>query len=189
MIWRGVTGTAGTCARVGTMPVRAALMISGSYGLSGCGTCARVGGRASKTAAMVPTAAGPRGMSGSGDIHVAGTGSFALEVAEYARAAGFEVIGLIELLDPARVGSEVHGLPVCSPDDPPSATPAVVIGAGGDRMAHWEPLGAHGWRAATVVHPAAHVSTSARLGDGSVVAPGAVVGAASELGAHVLLGR
>jgi UDP-perosamine 4-acetyltransferase len=128
-------------------------------------------------------------MSGSGDIHVAGTGSFALEVAEYARAAGFEVIGLIELLDPARVGSEVHGLPVCSADDPPSATAAVVIGAGGDRVAHWEPLGAHGWRAATVVHPAAHVSTSARLGGGSVVAPGAVVGAASELGAHVLVGR
>jgi len=50
-------------------------------------------------------------MGGSGDIHVAGTGSFALEVAEYARNAGLEVAGLIELQDPARVGTEVHGLP------------------------------------------------------------------------------
>ena len=63
-------------------------------------------------AAMVPAAAWPYGMDRSGDIYVAGTGSFALEVAEYARDAGFTVAGLIELQDPARVGTEVHGLPV-----------------------------------------------------------------------------
>lgn len=32
--------------------------------------------------------------TGSGDIHVAGTGSFALEVAEYARDVGVRVQGV-----------------------------------------------------------------------------------------------
>ena len=84
-------------------------------------------------------------MGGSGDIHVAGTGSFALEVAEYARNAGLEVAGLIELQDPARVGTEVHGLPVRAAHDPPVGALAVV-GAGGDRLAHWALLAPHGWR-------------------------------------------
>jgi sugar O-acyltransferase (sialic acid O-acetyltransferase NeuD family) len=128
-------------------------------------------------------------MTGSGDIHVAGTGSFALEVAEYARAAGLEVAGLIELQDPSRVGTEVHGLPVRSADDPPADGAAAVLGAGGDRLAHWEALAPHGWRAVSVVHPAAHISPSGRVGPGCVIGPGAVVGAASELGEHVLLGR
>lgn len=128
-------------------------------------------------------------MGGSGDIHVAGTGSFALEVAEYARDAGLAVAGLIELLDPARVGTEVHGLPVRAADDLPHEGAAAVVGAGGDRLGLWALLGPHGWRAASVVHPAAHVAPSARVGEGSVIAPGVVVGAATVLGEHVLVGR
>jgi acetyltransferase EpsM len=128
-------------------------------------------------------------MGGSGEIHVAGTGSFALEVAEYARDAGFMVAGLIELRDPARVGTEVHGLPVRAAGDLPSEGAAAAIGAGGDRLAHWALLGPHGWRPASVVHPAAHVAPSARLAAGCILAPGVVVGAATELGEHVLVGR
>jgi sugar O-acyltransferase (sialic acid O-acetyltransferase NeuD family) len=128
-------------------------------------------------------------MAGSDDIHVAGTGSFALEVAEYARDAGVEVAGLIELQDPARVGTEIHGLPVRAAQDAPTSGAAAVVGAGGDRLALWALLAGHGWRPATVIHPTAHVSPSAGLGEGCLVAPGAVVGAASELGEHVLVGR
>jgi sugar O-acyltransferase (sialic acid O-acetyltransferase NeuD family) len=130
-------------------------------------------------------------MTGSetGDIHVAGTGSFALEVAEYARAAGLEVAGLIELQDASRVGAEIHGLPVRGADDPPAPEAAAIVGAGGDRLAHWAGLADHGWSAVSVIHPGAHVSPSARVGAGCVVGPGAVIGATSELGEHVLLGR
>jgi sugar O-acyltransferase (sialic acid O-acetyltransferase NeuD family) len=127
--------------------------------------------------------------TGSGDIHVAGTGSFALEVAEYARAAGLEVAGLVELQDPERVGTVIHGLPVRAADDPPDRDALAVVGASGDRLAHWARLAPHGWRPGTIVHPGAHVSTSAELGPGCVVGPGAVIGAASELGEHVLVGR
>ena len=119
------------------------------------------------------------------ELHIAGTGSFALEVAEYAADAGWRVSGLIELMDDERVGSLIHGLPVRGADEPGVA----VIGAGGDRLAMWAPLAAHGWNAATVCHPTAHVSPSASLAPGCVIAPAAVVAAAAEVGEHVLIGR
>ena len=123
------------------------------------------------------------------DIHVAGTGSFALEVVEYAVAAGQRVTGLVELADERRVGTEIHGLPVRAADDLPHPGALAVVGAGGDRLAHWAGLAAAGWRPATVVHAAATVSPSAELGGGCVIGPRAVVGAASRLGEHVLVGR
>lgn len=120
------------------------------------------------------------------ELHVAGTGSFALELVEYARAAGHDVVALVELVDPGRVGGEAHGLPIVGPD---ADRGAAVVGLGGDRLALWSLLAEHGWRAARVVHPAAVVSPSAVLGAGLVVGPGAVVGAAAELGAHSLVSR
>ena len=127
--------------------------------------------------------------SGGAPLHIAGTGSFALEVVEFAAAAGFAVVALVELMDPARVGGEIHGLPVVAAVPRPTPEARAVLGAGGDRRALWAPLAAAGWGAATVVHPVAHVSDSARLGAGTVVGPMAVVGAASDLGAHALVGR
>ena len=120
------------------------------------------------------------------ELHVVGTGSFALEVAEYARAAGRSVVALVELLDPERIGSEAHGLPVVGPDSKPGEA---VLGLGGDRLALWALLAEHGWSAATVVHPAAVASPSARIAEGVVVGPAAVLGAAAEVGPHALVGR
>jgi sugar O-acyltransferase (sialic acid O-acetyltransferase NeuD family) len=121
------------------------------------------------------------------ELHVAGTGSFALEVAEYAAAAGRPVAGLIELLDETRVGTRIHGLAVQAVEG--AGRGEAVIGAGGDRLAMWAPLAEHGWSAATIRHPGAHVSPSARLAPGCVIAPAAVIAAGAELGAHVLVGR
>jgi sugar O-acyltransferase (sialic acid O-acetyltransferase NeuD family) len=124
-----------------------------------------------------------------GTLWVAGTGSFALEIIEYTRDAGRPPTGLVELLDQARVGTVVHGLPVVDLAAAPSGATA-LIGAGGDRLALAERLAAHGWlTASAVVHPAAHCSASAVLDAGAIVGPGAVVGAASALGEHVLIGR
>jgi sugar O-acyltransferase (sialic acid O-acetyltransferase NeuD family) len=120
------------------------------------------------------------------ELHIAGTGSFALEVVEYARADGYEVIGLLELVDAARVGSEVHGLPVLVPED---TTGTAAIGLAGNRLELWARLVEHGWRPARIVHPAAHVSPSAEVGDGAVVGPAAVIGAAAQLGQHALVAR
>jgi sugar O-acyltransferase (sialic acid O-acetyltransferase NeuD family) len=121
-------------------------------------------------------------------LFIAGTGSFALDVAEVTREAGHEVAGLIELVDAGRVGTTVHGLRVVA-DEPAPPGAAFVIGAGGDREAVADRLEALGWQAAAVAHPTAHISPSARLEDGSFVGPLAVVAAAASLAAQAFVGR
>lgn len=123
-----------------------------------------------------------------GELYLAGSGSFAVEVAEWAQDAGWTVSGLVELLDTSRVGSVLAGHPVIAPTARPHEASAVVA-AGGDRQANWSILAEHGWRAATVVHPHAHVSSSAELGAGCVVGPGAVIGAQTVVGGHTLVSR
>jgi len=120
------------------------------------------------------------------DLHVAGTGSFALEVVEYARADGYRVVGLLELLDAARVGSRMHGLPMLAPE---RSSGVAAIGLGGDRLELWALLAEHGWRPARIVHPAAQVSPSADIADGAVVGPATVIAAAAQIGPHALVGR
>ena len=121
------------------------------------------------------------------ELHIAGTGSFALEVVEYAREAGFSVAGLVELVDEQRIGTEIHGLPVVASENGGGA--AIVIALGGDRLSHWAQLSSCDWSPVAVVHPRAQVSSSAVVGPGAVVGPLSVLGAAAELGAHVLVGR
>ena len=122
------------------------------------------------------------------EIYLAGTGSFAVEVSEWAQDAGLNVLGLIELLDRARVGGVVAGHPVLAPDSP-DCDARVVMAIGTNRSEHWSRLAGRGWRAGTLLHPRAHLSASVRIGAGCVVAPGAVVGAATVIGEHALLSR
>jgi len=121
-------------------------------------------------------------------VYVAGTGSFAAELADWARAAGLEVEGLVELVDDARVGSTVHGLRVVGAGRAGRA--AVVIGLGGDRRERWRRLEGGGWEAAApLVHPAASLAADVRLAPGAAVGPGAVIGSGSSLGEHALVSR
>jgi sugar O-acyltransferase (sialic acid O-acetyltransferase NeuD family) len=120
-------------------------------------------------------------------VHIAGTGSFAAEILEYAVAAGLRVAGLLELVDAGRRGSERHGFVVTGPEV--GGGRLAVVGFGGDRMALWSVLDEHGWVPATVIHPRAAVGASARIGDGCVVAPMAVLGAHARLADQALVGR
>ena len=121
-------------------------------------------------------------------VHLAGAGTFALEIADWARAAGHRVVALIELVDPGRPPDALDGIPVVGAGDV-SSTDTAVLAAGGDRRARWATVAGSGCAAGCVVHPGAHVSPSAVLGAGCVVGPGAVVGAHASLGEHVLLSR
>jgi UDP-3-O-[3-hydroxymyristoyl] glucosamine N-acyltransferase len=124
----------------------------------------------------------------AGRLYIAGTGSFAAEIAGWAADAGAGVGGLVELLHPEKVGSEVHGLPVLGLEPPPDAA-AAVLGLGGDRRANWRLLAEIGWAAGGVVHPAAHVAASARIAPSATIGPLAVVGAGAEIGAQAILSR
>jgi sugar O-acyltransferase (sialic acid O-acetyltransferase NeuD family) len=119
---------------------------------------------------------------------VAGTGSFAAEISDWARAAGIEVLGLVEMEDQRRVGQRRHGLEVVAAADPPVGAVA-VLGLGGDRRGSWAVLSEHGWKALTLVHPAASLASDVRVGAGATVGPMAVVGAASEIGEQAIVSR
>ncbi len=119
---------------------------------------------------------------------MAGTGTFAAEIVDWARAAGHEVDGLIEMLDPSRVGMSIDGLPVVAAGHGDPGRRA-ILGLGGDREAHWEILARQGWRAAAVIHPAASLAGDVEVGEGAAIGPLAVIGAATGIGSQTILSR
>ena len=122
------------------------------------------------------------------DLFIAGTGSFAVEIADWARAAGHRVVGLVELLDDSRIGTRRHGLDVSGAEAAPAGA-RVVLGSGGDRRAAWERLEAGGWRPCGLVHPTAVLAADATVEAGATIGPVAVLGASSLIGRHALVSR
>jgi len=123
-------------------------------------------------------------------LFIVGAGWFAVEVAGWAEESGWQVAGLAELLDPARVGIHHAGYPVVDPMALPHGAIALVAGARDhDRRESWDLVERRGCKAATVVHPTAHVARSANLAPGTIVAPAAVIGAGTEVGEHTLVSR
>jgi sugar O-acyltransferase (sialic acid O-acetyltransferase NeuD family) len=121
-------------------------------------------------------------------LYLAGTGSFAIELAEWAEEAGWRVAGLIELLDAGRVGMDIAGTPVVS-DRCPAPGASAVVAVGGERREYATRLKCLGWTSPAVVHPRAHVSRSATIAGGTIVGPAAVLGAATAIAEHVLISR
>jgi UDP-3-O-[3-hydroxymyristoyl] glucosamine N-acyltransferase len=121
-------------------------------------------------------------------LHIAGTGSFAAEIAAWVGDAGLEVEALIELEDPGRIGTVIHGLPVIGPDSRPAGGRA-ILGRGGDRRERWAPLADAGWAAAGVVHPTAQLAATAEVAPSATVGPLAVIGAESAVGGSAIVSR
>ena len=122
-------------------------------------------------------------------LYIAGTGSYAAEIASWAATAGRQPAGLIELIDPERVGTTIHGLAVIDRSQPPPDAEA-LIGIGGDRAATWGALAEAGWNPApALVHPDACLAEGVEIAAGATVGPMAVVGAASAIGPQALLSR
>jgi sugar O-acyltransferase (sialic acid O-acetyltransferase NeuD family) len=124
----------------------------------------------------------------SRDVFVAGTGSFAAEISDWAQAAGLRVLGLIEMLDDDRIGDTRHGLPVLGLE-PPRRGAVAVLGLGGDRRQAWDRLAQRSWAGMTVVHPAASLAREVRLATGVMVGPRAVIGAATIVEDQVIISR
>jgi sugar O-acyltransferase (sialic acid O-acetyltransferase NeuD family) len=127
---------------------------------------------------------------------IAGAGGFARETLELVRALNdvgpaWQVVGLLDD-DPRRQGSRVHGLPVIGPchavHSYPEASVGVCVASPNDplrRLGLVLRLELRPNRFATLVHPAAVVADSARLGHGCVLHAATVLTADVELGAHV----
>jgi len=127
-----------------------------------------------------------------------GGGGHGKVVADLVRACGGELAGYLDS-DPAKLGRVVEpggGRVVLTPGDLRDASgeirrPDGVDGfalAVGDNRLRWEcRLALTGLPLPALVHPAAVVSPSARLGDGTVVFAGAVLNAAARLGEAVIV--
>src|SRR5580693_10640814 len=133
---------------------------------------------------------------GGGDLVLVGSGGFGRETAEAVRAsvaAGvpWRLLGFIDD-DPARIGTVIDGTPVIGGRGEfrrhPDARVVVCTGRPDNYVSRPRIVGQlclPAERYATIVHPAASISSSSSVGPGSVLLANAVLTAAVRVGAHV----
>jgi sugar O-acyltransferase (sialic acid O-acetyltransferase NeuD family) len=124
------------------------------------------------------------------ELFVVGAGWFASEIASWARDAGWDVRGLVEMLDAARVGSRHDGHEVVAAESLSHGTRVVVAG-GRDNMRGdgWAMVEQQGCVPATILHPLAHLGAGVTLAPGAIVGPAAVIGTGTDVGEHALVAR
>jgi acetyltransferase EpsM len=126
-------------------------------------------------------------------IVILGAGLFAQEIADVVSdAPDCELVGFVEGESRQQCRQPLLGLPVHWIDDVGSRRDswrAVCAVGSPEREAFVEQARAQGLEFTTVVHPSAHLSASARLGEGSIVGPRVVVASQVVTGRHVILNR
>ena len=123
---------------------------------------------------------------------VLGTYGLAAEVAELAEESGFKVEAFVENHDRGRTRAPLQGRPVywIAEVSARTRTTLVICSLGTThRYRLTEQALELGFTFATVVHPRAHVSSSARVGAGTLVSAGVIVGSNSHIGDNVLVNR
>lgn len=119
---------------------------------------------------------------------IIGAGGHAKVIIATAQALGIAVRGIYDD-DPAVTGQQVLGTPVLGTcrdiDAADGCTAILAIGSNDIRRCLAQQLDGLAW--ATLIHPAATVHDSVRLGPGCVVFAGAVIQPDAVLGAHVIV--
>lgn len=130
------------------------------------------------------------------DLVIVGLGDHARVVIEAARAAGHELVGMV---DPAPVDhasslTDIEGVPVLGPihsttTRPLSGTVRFVVGVGRNdvRMRLFRDCIALGWVPAAVIHPTATILSGAQVEAGAQICAGSVVGVAAMVGANAIV--
>ncbi len=132
-------------------------------------------------------------MTSARPVLILGTRTFAVEVADLASdIVGLTIAGFVENLDRDLAGSQLEDLPVHWVDDLPALaqTHAAVCALSTTQRARYiAQAAAYGIPFATLVHPSAHVSRSATIGEGAIVGAGAIIAAHAQIGRHVIVNR
>lgn len=123
------------------------------------------------------------------ELTLVGAGGFGRELLEYARDAGFRVVGYLD--DSPTADLRDDRVPylggVADGMLPGGACVAIGLGDAAARALMAERLRGRGARLTTVVHPTAFVSATASLLEGCILAPFSMAGAHSRVGPNVLL--
>jgi sugar O-acyltransferase (sialic acid O-acetyltransferase NeuD family) len=133
-----------------------------------------------------------------GDLVIVGAGGFGRETVEAVRAmnasgASWRLLGYLDD-DPSLTGTKLDGVPVLAGIAEAANMPnASFVISTGRPDNYWsrpqivKRLNVSGDRYATIVHPAAAISTSSRIGPGSVLLACSVLTAAVQIGEHVVV--
>lgn len=118
---------------------------------------------------------------------------FADEVADLASdIPEFEVAGFVVNREPYAPNSTHLGLPVYWFEDLPSAIQEYRFLCGVGTTHRWlftEQIERMGLQFATLIHPTAHVSSTAAIGEGAIISPGVVIASYTQIGRHVIINR
>ncbi|ASR36315.1 hypothetical protein BAY61_16330 [Prauserella marina] len=119
----------------------------------------------------------------AGPIHIVGAGDFGREVLDALFASGREPGDLV-LLDDHVGASEIHGVPVCRPDDVAGGRYVIAVADPAARERLHQRMRGNGGRPTTVIHPLATLAHDVEPENGVIVLAGALVSASVRLGAH-----
>ena len=127
-------------------------------------------------------------------IFVYGAGGHGKTVAEIARLNGWKIVGFIDGVNSKRKNADFYGSKVLGGDEVlddlfNSGVKNVVVGFGDNRLRVKvaESLVGMGFRLLRAVHPNAVCAADVTIGDGTVVASGAVIGPSSMIGRNVII--
>jgi acetyltransferase EpsM len=127
------------------------------------------------------------------NIFILGAGVYAEEVADLVSdSEGFQLSGFIDEFIPAHAGLKKFDSPVYTLDEASeySKTHLFICGVGGrKREAFIKRVAEKGFKFATLIHPSAHVSKTAVIGEGTAVRAGCVIAANAKIGSHVIINR
>jgi len=132
-------------------------------------------------------------MTSTSRLIILGTHLFAEEVADLvSECAEYDLVAFAENWDRERCGRALLGQPIYWVEDLASlaATHEAVCAIGTTRRSGFvQQVAAMGFRFATIRHPTAHVSATSRVGAGTILSAGGIIGAHTTLGQHVIVNR
>jgi len=126
-------------------------------------------------------------------VLILGTRTFAEHVADLIdETPGYHVAGFVENMDRDKCARPLLGLPVYWIDDvtPLAATHTAVCALSTPQRSRFtDQAAALGLSFATIIHPSAHVSRKATVGEGSIISVGVIIAAYTHIGRHVIVNR
>ena len=128
-------------------------------------------------------------------IVIWGASGHALVVADIVRLLGtYQIVGFLDDVNPDRHHTVFHGIPILGGREQldrlrDSGVEYLIIGIGDSaaRMKLAEVAREKGFSLANAIHPRAIIAADVEIGDGTMVAAGAVINPASKIGSNVII--